>query len=617
MLSDSLAKAGSNRAELEKVIEHYSSLTDSLKLKAATFLIENMPGHGTLCSKAIYDIQEQLGAYPHNRIDVVSLNHLWDSLSNYNKPIFKEDLTNITADFLIKHIDHAFKVWNSVPWKNEITFDLFCNYILPYRFENEILSNNCSDILYNMYYPLVRNAKTMKEAYECLHKYIWEYLPSSSSKFPYILNPLSILHQQKATCLQRCVLFGSIMRAVGLPAAIDDVGFWANYSNGSHTWTSLVTLQGTYSIYRDETESKINNKIDATLFEINHDIPKNYKLCTSFKKRCSKIWRSTFKNNNNTFDTNLSYRFNFNSNFKIDVSHEYGFKGHINLKLNKTLENLILCTYVTGADWQPVTRGLVLNSQATFNSLGDSVIYIPAYMSNNSIQTIGYPIMLSNGRISTLKPNMNDVQTVYLTRKYPITGKWMNEWAPLVGGVFEVSNDRNFESSINIHHINEMPIFFNEIHIELDKPYRYFRYKPNNQCYTPLAEIELYNSFRKIKPIIAYGDVTNINNCIDGDTFSKPDNEKGYMITLDLGHPEIITTFRYFPWNDGNFVTLNHDYELLYFDKKWISIGRKTAKDYFISFDNVPKNALLLLKDHTSGKEERPFTYENGEQIWW
>ncbi len=225
--------------------------------------------------------------------------------------------------------------------------------------------------------------------------------------------------------------------------------------------------------------------------------------------------------------------------------------------------------------------------------------------------------MLSKGRMSTFKPNMNDVQTVYLTRKYPITGKWMNEWAPLVGGTFEVSNDRDFESSINVHCINEMPIFFNEIHIELDKPYRYFRYKPNSQCYTPLAEIELYNNFIKINPIIAYGDVTNINNCIDGDTFSKPDNEKGYMITLDLGHPEIITSFRYFPWNDGNFVTLNHDYELLYFDKKWISLGHKTAKDYYLSFDNVPQNALLLLKDHTSGKEERPFTYENGEQIWW
>ena len=33
--------------------------------------------------------------------------------------------------------------------------------------------------------------------------------------------------------------------------------------------------------------------------------------------------------------------------------------------------------------------------------------------------------------------------------------------------------------------------------------------------------------------------------------------------------------------------------------------------------DNVPTNALLLLRNHTKGKEERIFTYENGEQVWW
>ncbi len=41
-----LEQVGSNRKELGKVIEHYKGKPeDSLKLKAACFLIENMPGH--------------------------------------------------------------------------------------------------------------------------------------------------------------------------------------------------------------------------------------------------------------------------------------------------------------------------------------------------------------------------------------------------------------------------------------------------------------------------------------------------------------------------------------------------------------------------------------------
>lgn len=31
----------------------------------------------------------------------------------------------------------------------------------------------------------------------------------------------------------------------------------------------------------------------------------------------------------------------------------------------------------------------------------------------------------------------------------------------------------------------------------------------------------------------------------------------------------------------------------------------------------LPKGALLWLKNHTQGKEERIFTYEDGKQVWW
>ena len=48
-LETALEAAGPNRPELEKVLDHYAqSPADSLKLRAAHFLIENMPGHYTL-----------------------------------------------------------------------------------------------------------------------------------------------------------------------------------------------------------------------------------------------------------------------------------------------------------------------------------------------------------------------------------------------------------------------------------------------------------------------------------------------------------------------------------------------------------------------------------------
>jgi hypothetical protein len=36
-----------------------------------------------------------------------------------------------------------------------------------------------------------------------------------------------------------------------------------------------------------------------------------------------------------------------------------------------------------------------------------------------------------------------------------------------------------------------------------------------------------------------------------------------------------------------------------------------------LSYENAPINALFWLRNHTAGVEERIFTYENGEQVWW
>jgi hypothetical protein len=34
-------------------------------------------------------------------------------------------------------------------------------------------------------------------------------------------------------------------------------------------------------------------------------------------------------------------------------------------------------------------------------------------------------------------------------------------------------------------------------------------------------------------------------------------------------------------------------------------------------YDDAPTNALFRLRNHSKGKEERIFTYEDGKQVWW
>lgn len=60
-------------------------------------------------------------------------------------------------------------------------------------------------------------------------------------------------------------------------------------------------------------------------------------------------------------------------------------------------------------------------------------------------------------------------------------------------------------------------------------------------------------------------------------------------------------------------------YRLYYWDDKWIAIGKQIAansQDQMI-FENVPSNALLLLRPEYSENKERPFIInETGERLW-
>ena len=92
----------------------------------------------------------------------------------------------------------------------------------------------------------------------------------------------------------------------------------------------------------------------------------------------------------------------------------------------------------------------------------------------------------------------------------------------------------------------------------------------------------------------------------------------GGWVGLAFEQKEQIKTIKYLPKNDDNHINENEAYELFYYDRDWISLGQRTGDTtHELSYDNVPENALLWLRNHTKGREERIFTYENEKQRWW
>lgn len=615
-----LDEAGDNRLELLKVIDHYrnSEARDSLKLEAAMFLIGNMPGHGSVWSEAIDTFRQELC-----RKDIAwgmeAMNRTWDALKANDKPVFRKDLNYMKADFLIENIDKAFQTWQASAWKDEVDFDLFCNYVLPYRFETELLAKGWRDSLYQEFSPAIKNVKTLKEAFEAVHDTVWKRVRSSSSHFPHIVDVVAMRNQQKAMCIQRCVMLGAVMRALGIPAAIDNVGRWANYSSNGHAMTVLVTREGSYSIFSKEKEAKRKNRIDATLFEVNYPLADNYPLKTDFKKRAAKVWRSTYKHQpvDKEADKDWDAARPLVSPFREDVSAEYGLEASVNVETTLPVERAYLCTFGTGKDWMPIAFAKPKNGICRFEALGDSVVYAVIANHEGKLTALEPPFILANGRKVSLVPDKAHTETVTLTRKYPLTGKWMNEWAPMPGGRFEGSNDADFNRTETLGVIDSMPVFRNIIKVNNPKPFCYVRYVSEQTCDTPMAEVELYNKEGKLKPVPGKSSVAHVERSLDGNTLTRPDIDPGYSLGYDLGEATALDSIVFFPWNDDNFVLPGHAYELFYYDGGWVSAGKRVSEGWQLVYEGVPTHALLYLRDHTAGKEERPFTYEQGKQVWW
>ena len=140
-LQDALESAGENRAEMERVLEHFKNDPDTLKYSAAKFLIENMPYHYTYVGK-------EIGQYNAAYLRAAS------EAKEYRDSVFDEatkkiqlqkaklafDIRTIKADILISAINEACELWHHVNWQHDYNTDIFFDYVLPYRLLNENVS---------------------------------------------------------------------------------------------------------------------------------------------------------------------------------------------------------------------------------------------------------------------------------------------------------------------------------------------------------------------------------------------------------------------------------------------------------------------------------------------
>lgn len=594
-LKNALDISGQNRPELEKVLSHYSqNESDSLKLRAAKFLIENMPGHYTSSGTYINEYIRQIDSLNPNL-------PFWVKPYLYQLPIENEpvaekdriyDINNITAKYLIDHINYKFKIREIVSWREEIDFDTFCEYILPYRSYTESLNIIDSTIHDNIIDRLSKEMR--KEQYENLKMTdIKGYVIGNVFKNEYrgVISPPD--YNVNTT---NCFIFSSAivekMKCLCVPSMVDFVPFWAN-GNSNHAWINYI------------------DKYAVCLI-----------LGEGNRTGTSKIYRNTFSHNAAP-KNDVNFIPKLFTPFIKDVTNEYLKTADIEVKYEKIVKNGYLAIF-NALEWRPIAWSNVKRGNAKFKHLGKGIVYLPVCYDKNKMQYADYPFILDvNGNMKKLVPNKEKLQKMHLTRKYTLQ-PYKFHWTDIDSLMMLASNDSSFKKhdTIGIFIENSSKPYW-ELNPTLKKNFRYWKLVKSDNQLISVAELSFFNINEERLPVTIEHIQVNRKRYIDQMIKIQDNNQESYATLenntiIDIGKSSEISSIKIFPRNDGNNIFPNNIYELLYFDKEgWVSVDVKIATDYFIEFDDVPSDAIYWLRNHSKGKEERIFTYQNGKSKFW
>lgn len=609
-LDHSLQLAGKNKSELEKVLHHYKN--DSLKIKATIFLIENMPYYSYKCSSEIDSIKK-LMSHIFLKKDITQ-NELKKGIHwRHNiQSIIKYDIREITAEMLIENIDLSFKVWRTKPWNKNLSFEDFCELILPYRIAEEPLSS-WRKKYYEKYNPILDSLYKGTDVIEACNK-LSDYIkkegfyyfvdfgtPRQGAEFQF--------KNRIGTCRDACDIATYVMRSVGIPVTTDMYPYSPEYKI-DHEWSVVRDTTGRYLPFWYEQFNAVRDE--------------NF----TDKRKKGKVFRLCYGIQKNVKELSLLPQKLRNPFFK-DVTAEYFGKNQVCIPLKIKLENVFLGIFTARNGWFPVGKGKITNNNIFFENLEPFVIYQPLTYEDNKLKPIYYPFMLEKKGVQIFQPK-EETEKVTLTRKYPLRKNTVVKYKNWLKHIeIKGTNNDNFHNSETLYKMKELPSE-NIINIDINttRKYRYFQYKAPKDSTLSIAEIHFFN--QKNKEVIfdtIYSDSKpwkdiekyQLKNCYDNDplSFFHP-IDYGASIFFKTRKPQKIKKIQLIPRNDDNFIREGDVYELFYNNgaKGWVSLGKQKATKEPVLYYKVPKNAVLWLKNITRGSAEQIFTYKQGKQIF-
>ena len=630
-----LKAAGENKSELKAVLKHYRTVDkDPDKLKAAKYLIANMPAHysyrDTAAINRYYSKALQiLGTGPSPDWQRDTLRQISDTQFAGITSDIISDVQVMTADYLIYSIDHAFKQWKTQPWAKHLSYEEFRDWILPYKVTEQqsldawrdTLSRHYSDSISTVTDPfdqrntiygaieIVRNELHSKLS-AIGHRVIWEDRGSIPMR-----SAATWVRMTYGSCLDYVTMGTAVFRSLGLPAAVDQVPFWGRNSEG-HSWYVFPDDRG-------REQATINSII----------MPAGMQFYPY--ERIPKVWRNTYTINREIvkYRNTAKYIHHFEL-CQQDVTDHYNLTSDIEILTSpdkrKQLKDrkyvyIAMVTNSYGPNWKVLDFGKLKRGKAFFKNMGRNMLYIVLGFDGNELVPISYPFILDkSGQIVYVDGiNHNERTSMNIRRKYYESYNVVDMRRRMLGGKFQCSDYPDFREALTIYTIDHTDIPY-LIETNVSRPYRYWRYYSPDGSWGSISEVSFHDA--QGNKISGHG-IANpeagqdaIDRAYDGNLLSnfEINQPNGNWVGMDMGKPMVVPYVSVSPRSDDNDVCPGNEYELFYFDgQRWRSLGYQCAETNELYYDNIPLNTLLWLRNYTRGKDERPFIVRaNGEIVW-
>lgn len=607
LVRSALQKAGANRQQLVRVIQHYSKdPADSLKLMAAYFLISNMPGHRYEKPSPVFDaVFDSAAAYQNRKKSMKYFKHEMTRIRRKQPAAFYrdsmvKDINRVTSHFLIRNINLAFKAWHRMPQKYRTSFRNFKRYVLPYRASNEALAfGNREKQLkkYQWVYQKLQSGQSMRSLINSVLDSMNIQFFNHDGGYPGLFPISQVERLGYGRCNDGVDYAVSVFRAIGIPASYVFISHWGNHPSG-HSWLAIHSKDTVIAL-------NVFDRKPANRMYWHESVPK--------------VYRYTYGHRGAYPHFSQDVTSNYKPSNKIHIANRFGS--------NLQGKQIYLTVFDRLNGWYPAALAdYAGRDSVAFQNIGENIVYIAGYYDpSHRLHPVNYPFIVnSRQHVHYFNPAVGGrLDSVVLLRKYPPfflrTDEHKLLWTRRMNGLeLQASNVPLFaphHTILTIHgfhttHLKTIPLSY-------EGKYKYYRFlRPDTEAVW-LAKLHIQSNQKIVKTAASdYHGKMKMHHLTDKDQLTYSGGP-GFEVRYVFSRPAKIQAIQLQTRNDDNHIDVGDRYELMYWNKGWQSLGVRIAKDTMLVYHNLPKNAIYWLRDLSKGVEEDVFTLTDKGTQWW